>query len=307
MLFSNQSLTILGLTATLALSGCVTTGKNPTAASGAVAGSTVVGSNNGLERCEVPLGTLVIDDDRERGWYGDFNRRTKITTIEPLIRLTVMQSNCFVITASGVGKTGEKIGRISHQQRRSEDYREDSNLEVGQRVASDYFLESGIIINDETVGRFTGKAKGEKKSLMSSIAGSIGGEVETKVSVVTMSLFDIRTGVQLSMSEGNSTTRNISGALSIFGDSASASLRGFSRTPEGQATVAAFVDSYNKMVVALRSYKAQELSGGIGRGGQLGSNTTPTPTPTPTAAVEQAPSSGGLLQKLLLPSLMLLP
>ena len=120
-----------------------------------------------------------------------------------------------------------------------------------------------------------------------------------------MSLFDIRTGVQLSMSEGNSTTRNISGALSIFGDSASASLRGFSRTPEGQATVAAFVDSYNKMVVALRSYKAQELSGGIGRGGQLGSNTTPAPTPM--AAAEQTPSSGGLLQKLLLPSLMLLP
>ena len=109
MLFSNQSLTILGLTATLALSGCVTTGKNPTAASGAVTGSTVVGSNNGLERCEVPLGTLVIDDDRERGWYGDFNRRTKITTIEPLIRLTVMQSNCFVITAYIVSNTCKRV------------------------------------------------------------------------------------------------------------------------------------------------------------------------------------------------------
>lgn len=274
MFFSNKSLTILGLAATLALSGCVTTGKRSTAARGAVAGANVVNPNSGLERCDVPLGTLVIDDDRERDWYQDFRKRTNITTIEPLIRLTVMQSNCFVITAAGVGKTAEKIGRISHQQRRSEDYREDSNLETGQRVASDYFMESGIIINDEVVNRVTGKTVvSGKKSWMSSIAGSLAADVETKVSVVTMSLFDIRTGVQLSMSEGNSTTRNTSGKLAtIFGDSATSSLRGFSRTPEGEATVAAFVDSYNKMVIALRNYKAQEISGGIGRGGQLGAS-----------------------------------
>lgn len=61
-------------------------------------------------------------------------------------------------------KQVKKLVALAHQQLRSEDYREDSNLEVGQRVASDYFLESGIIINDETVGRFTGKAKGEKRA-----------------------------------------------------------------------------------------------------------------------------------------------
>lgn len=185
-----------------------------------------------------------------------------------------MHSNCFVITAAGVGKTAEKIGRISHQQRRSEDYREDSNLETGQRVASDYFMESGIIINDEVVNRVTGKTVVSGKSWMSSIAGSLAADVETKVSVVTMSLFDIRTGVQLSMSEGNSTTRNTSGKLAtiFFGDSATSSLRDSLRTPEGEATVAAFVDSYNKMVIALRNYKAQEISGGIGRGGQLGAS-----------------------------------
>ena len=43
----------------------------------------------------------------------------------------------------------------------------------------------------------------------------------------------------------------------------------FSRTPEGKATVAAFMDAYNNMVVSLRNYKAQEVKGGLGRGGQL--------------------------------------
>ncbi|MCA3782378.1 MAG: hypothetical protein IOC39_28980, partial [Burkholderia sp.] len=46
-------------------------------------------------------------------------------------------------------------------------------------------------------------------------------------------------------------------------------LAGFSSTPEGKATVVAFIDAYNKMVVALRSYKAQDVKGGLGRGGQL--------------------------------------
>ena len=32
----------------------------------------------------------------------------------------------------------------------------------------------------------------------------------------------------------------------------------------------AFVDAYNKMVVALREYKAQTVRGGLGTGGRLG-------------------------------------
>jgi hypothetical protein len=35
------------------------------------------------------------------------------------------------------------------------------------------------------------------------------------------------------------------------------------------ATVAAFLDSYNELVRALRVYKAQEVEGGLGRGGTL--------------------------------------
>jgi hypothetical protein len=42
-----------------------------------------------------------------------------------------------------------------------------------------------------------------------------------------------------------------------------------SRTPAGKATVAAFVDAYNGLVRALRNYKAQDVKGGLGRGGTL--------------------------------------
>ena len=62
---------------------------------------------------------------------------------------------------------------------------------------------------------------------------------------------------------------NFGAALGAFGGGAAGGLSGFSRTPEGKATVAAFMDAYNNMVISLRNYKAQEVKGGLGRGGQL--------------------------------------
>lgn len=52
---------------------------------------------------------------------------------------------------------------------------------------------------------------------------------------------------------------------------------GFSNTPEGKIIVAAFADSYNQMVKALRNYKAQTVRGGLGTGGRLGVQGGSTP------------------------------
>src|SRR5690606_37960431 len=95
------------------------------------------------------------------------------------------------------------------------------------------------------------------------------GSLQSKQSVVTMTMFDIRSGVQLSVSEGNATATNFGAALGALTGSAAGGMGGFSRTHEGKATVAAFMDAYNNMVISLRNYKAQEVQGGLGRGGQL--------------------------------------
>lgn len=44
---------------------------------------------------------------------------------------------------------------------------------------------------------------------------------------------------------------------------------GFSKSPQGNVLTAAFMDSYNHMVRALRHYKAQSVEGGLGNGGTL--------------------------------------
>lgn len=262
---------LTALAATMALAGCVTpggtitTGTSPTASTGAAAGGTSAGANPDLERCSSPIGTLAVDDGREKEWYASFGRATQVTTIEPLLRLAVQQSNCFVITSIGSNKTESKISAITSKQRNSGEFRAGSKQQKGQRVAADYYLEPSIIVDNDSTGKLAGSLGG----LLGGGFGVLAGAMETKASVVTLTLFDIRSGVQIGISEGNATATNFGAALGAFGGGAAAGLGGFSRTPAGKATVAAFVDAYNSMVISLRSYKAQEVKGGLGKGGTL--------------------------------------
>lgn len=257
------------------VSGCLATGggsvstgsgSSQTASTGAAAGGTSAGANESLERCSAPLGTLAVDDGRGKDWYASFGAATKVTTIEPLIRLAVQQSNCFVITSIGNNRTESKISSITNQQRNSGEFRAGSKQQKGQRVAADYFMEPAIIIDNSSTGKLGGALGG---LLGNRAFGALAGSLESKASVVTLSLFDIRSGVQIAISEGNATATNYGAALGAFGGGAAGGLGGFSNTPEGKAAVAAFVDAYNSMVVSLRNYKAQSVKGGLGKGGTL--------------------------------------
>lgn len=246
--------------------GMVSGGSFNSGVSGAAGGANSAGADESLERCSQPLGTIAVDDGREASWYGPFATATQITTIEPLLRLAVQQSNCFVITSAGNQRSDARLSKITDLQRNSGEYRAGSKQEKGQRVAADYYLEPQIIINDDAVGGVGGMIGG---LVGNSAIGAIAGGMKTKASVVTLSLFDIRTAVQISASEGSATATNYGAALAGFSGGAAGGLGGFSRTPEGKATVVAFIDAWNKMVVALRSYKAQNVEGGLGRGGVL--------------------------------------
>ena len=266
------TLRLAAIASALALGGCVTpgggtisTGTAPTAATGAAGGATSVNANPSLERCNAPLGTLAVDDGRGKEWYASFGAATKITTIEPLIRLAVQQSNCFVITSVGNNRTESKMSAITDKQRNSGEFRAGSRQQKGQRVAADYYMEPSIIIDNDATGQLMAGVGG----LFGSVGSLVGGAMQSKASVVTLSMFDIRSGVQISISEGNATATNFGAAMGAFGGGAVAGLGGFSRSPEGKATVAAFMDAYNNMVISLRNYKAQEVKGGLGRGGQL--------------------------------------
>ena len=272
---TTTSLRWVALAASLALAGCVTPGgtvttgaeatSSTTAVKGAAAGGTSVGADSSLERCAAPLGTLAVDDGRGKEWYASFGAATQVTTIEPLLRLAVQQSNCFVITSIGNNRTESKLSGITDKQRNSGEFRAGSKQQKGQRVAADYYMEPAIIIDNDSTGKLAGSLGG----LLGGGFGAIAGSMESKASVVTLTMFDIRSGVQIAISQGNATATNFGAALGAFGGGAAAGLGGFTRTPAGKASVAAFVDAYNSMVVSLRNYKAQEVKGGLGKGGTL--------------------------------------
>ena len=55
--------------------------------------------------------------------YGQFGSATQVTSIEPLLRLAVQQSNCFVITSIGNQQLDSRLSKITDQQRNSGEYR----------------------------------------------------------------------------------------------------------------------------------------------------------------------------------------
>jgi len=262
-----SALSVMTLTGCLA--STVTQGTGGTDVSGAAGGATSADANANLERCDQTLGTLAVDDGSGAPWYADFNARTKLTTIEPLLRLAVQQSNCFVITSIGNQRTESRLSAITDKQRNSGEFRAGSNQQKGQRVAADYYMEPAIIIDNSTVGKVAGGIAGILGG--SALAGLAGGST-SKESVVTLSLYDIRSSVQISAAEGSSSSKDYGTAVGLFGGTGAVGMAGFSRTPEGKAIVAAFLDSYNGMVVSLKNYRAQEVEGGLGTGGTLNVN-----------------------------------
>nr|WP_294889539.1 CsgG/HfaB family protein [uncultured Limnobacter sp.] len=253
------------LLAAFTATGCVTTGTNKTAVTGSSAGASSANANSGLERCDKSLGTIAMDDGREASWYREFGAATRITSIEPLLRLAVQQSNCFVITSKGNRRINQQMQDIMNEQRNSGETRAGSKLQKGQKIAADYYLIPEIVIDNDAVGKLSGLVGG----FLGGSLGAVAGGMESKASVVTLSLFDMRAGIQIAAAEGSSTATNYGAAVGAFTGSAAGGLSGFSKTPEGKATVAAFIESYNNMVISLREYKAQDVEGGMGRGGVL--------------------------------------
>ncbi|MBL6455181.1 hypothetical protein JMJ55_07590 [Belnapia sp. T6] len=249
--------------AAMTLGGCVQQGTASGPVTGAAGGGASVGAAGNLQRCAEPLGTVAIDDGRDQSWWGPFTARTQITTIEPMVRLVVQQSNCFVITAMGNNRLEGRMRGMIGDMRNSGEFRAGSNMQRGQRVAADLFIEPAILFSNQDLGGIGGGVGGWGGMAL----GLAGAAMSQSATAVTLSVFDMRSGVQVAASEGSATATNFGAALAGIGVGGAGALGGYQRTPAGQATVAAFVDAYNKLVVAVRNYRAQDVRGGLGAGG----------------------------------------
>ena len=266
---------LVGLASLLAsagvLTGCLATtpsmgGGSATAASGSAAGASAEGANAGLEKCKETLGTLRIEENTSAGWYTAYSSRYRTGSTVPALRLLVQQSNCFVIVERGRAMQGVNQERTLS---RSDEGRAGSQFGGGQMVAADYTMSPEILLSDRggsKAGGLLSGLRGVAGTALSAVAGSM----STNEAATILLLIDNRSSVQISAAEGYS--KNIDFGLSGwgFGGGAVGGASAFTSTPEGKVLMAAFADSYNKMVVALRNYKAQTVKGGLGTGGRLG-------------------------------------
>jgi hypothetical protein len=238
-------------------------GSGKTAVTGAAGGATAANANASLERCDESLGTIGVVEDQNAGWYHTL-RGYKLGSTIPVLRMMIQQSNCFVVVERGAAMRNMNVERDLN---RSGEMRAGSNMGAGQMVAADYTMSPEITFSQNTGGMGGGLA-GLSRSL--GVIGAVAGSLKTNEASTTLIMIDNRSGVQLAAAEGSAknTDFNVFGAA--FGWAGGAGAGGYSNTPEGKIIIAAFADSYNQLVQAVRNYKAQTVRGGLGTGGRLG-------------------------------------
>ncbi|TAL16484.1 MAG: peptidoglycan-binding protein [Aquabacterium sp.] len=280
MKFATHSSARLALLSALALgiTGCQGTAPTigdsnaKTAATGSAGGANSQGENKQLEKCSETLGTVAVVEDTGSIWYQELQSYNLRSTI-PVLRLLIQQSNCFVVIERGAAMRNMNMER---QLRDSGEMRANSNMGKGQMVAADYTMNPSITFSQKGTGGMGGILGGFGGGVLGAVAGSL--KFNDASTVLTM--IDNRSGVQLAAAEGSArnTDFNLFGGLA--GGGAFGGLGGYTNTPEGKVLVAAFIDSYNQLVKSVRSYKAQEVKGGLGTGGRLGVQGGSTPAST---------------------------
>ena len=234
-----------------------------TTATGSAGGATSQNANSKLEKCAESLGTLAVVEDTNAPWYGILTGQMKLGSTTPVLKMLVQQSNCFVVVDRGRAM-GNMMGERALAE--SGELRKGSKFQKGQMVAADFSMSPSITFSNTNAGG-AGAALG---GLFGSVGALLGGSMSAKESSTMLTLVDNRSGVQLAAAEGSARNMDFGFLGGLFGGALGGAGGGYSNTAEGKVIVAAFTDSYNNMVKAVRSYKAQEVKGGLGTGGHLG-------------------------------------
>jgi len=235
-----------------------------TVATGSAGGATADNANKRLERCGQTLGTLSIVEEANQPWLQQFTATYRMQSTVPLLRMIIQQSNCFAIVERGQAFHNMQTERALMQ---SGELRQASKLGKGQMVAADYTLTPSITFSQKGTGGIGGMVGGR----LGAIASLIGGSVKSNEASTMLLLTDNRSGIQLAAAEGSAQNWDIDLMAGFFNHGLGGA-NGFSNTPQGKVLAASFMDSYNQMVKAVRAYKAQAVTGGLGTGGLLKTN-----------------------------------
>ena len=234
-----------------------------TEATGSAGGQNAQNANNKLEKCTSPLGTIAVVEDTNAPWYGVLTGQMKLGSTAPVLKLMIQQSNCFMVVERGRAMNNMMQERALEQ---SGELRRNSNFGKGQMVSADYSLSPSITFSNNNAGG-AGAAVG---GLFGSVGALVGGSISAKEASTLLTLVDNRSSVQVAAAEGSARNFDFGFLGGVLGAGFGGVGGGYANTAEGKVIVAAFMDSYNNIVRAVKNYKAQEIQDGPGTGGKLG-------------------------------------
>ncbi|RCS56842.1 CsgG/HfaB family protein [Parvibium lacunae] len=243
-----------------------------TVATGSAGGENAQGANPQLEKCEKTLGTIALVEDQGADWYRILTTNYKLGPTSQVLKLLIQQSNCFVVVERGAAMRNVMGERALEQ---TGELRGNSNFGKGQMVSADYTLNPSITFSANDTGGMGANVASFIPGL--SAVAAVAGSVKSREASTLLTLIDNRSGVQLAAAEGSAKKWDLGLFGGLFGGSAAGSMGGYTKTPEGKVLVAAFLDSYNQVVKAVKNYKAQTVEGGLGTGGALGVQGGSTP------------------------------
>jgi hypothetical protein len=266
---------LLGITcgATIMLSACsdmqLGDPSAKTAATGSAGGATSQKSNAGLQHCSSALGTVSIVEDTSAPWYGLLTGQYQLGSTVPVLKLLVQQSNCFVVVERGRGLDAAMEERALNE---TGDLRKTSRMHKGQMVAADYTINPSITFSNGNAGGGAAGLLAFVPVVGGALAG-VAGTMKTQEASTLLTLVDNRSSVQLAAAEGSAKNIDygmLAGLGVIGGGAAGAGVGGaYAHTAQGKVIVAAFTDSLNNLIDAVKQYKAQSVKGGLGNGGNL--------------------------------------
>lgn len=205
---------------------------------------------------------MVIYEDRDSDWYTVLTRDYRLPSTVPVLRLLAQQSNCFVVVERGKAFNQMMEERALMQ---SGELRKTSNFKKGQMVAADYTLTPSITFSASD----TSGIGGVVGAFFGGVAGAVAGGFSTSDASTMLTLIENRSGVQLAAAEGSARNTDFAGLGGLFGSKVGGGLGAYANTPEGKVIVAAFTDSMNNLIEAVRNYKMQTVKGGLGAGGAM--------------------------------------
>ena len=205
---------------------------------------------------------MVIYEDRDSDWYTVLTRDYRLPSTVPVLRLLAQQSNCFVVVERGKAFNQMMEERALMQ---SGELRKTSNFKKGQMVAADYTLTPSITFSASD----TSGIGGVVGAFFGGVAGAVAGGFSTSDASTMLTLIENRSGVQLAAAEGSARNTDFAGLGGLFGSKVGGGLGAYANTPEGKVIVAAFTDSMNNLIDAVRNYKMQTVKGGLGAGGAM--------------------------------------